>query len=179
MLTTGISILLAVVSLLVTTFLFPYVLSFAKRHKIVDNPNVRKLQRVPVPVMGGTAVSGGLAVAVLAAYLLCMDTRLILALVLLAVMYAVGTWDDVKDVSASLRFLIECGVVWSAIVLLDVEINDLHGLWGIHEIPDRWGVLLSLVAGVGIMNAVNLIDGVDGLCSSFCIMACTAFAVVF
>lgn len=50
--TTGLSYCLMALAFLVSTIAYPYVLAFARKHKVVDNPSARKLQRVPVPVMG-------------------------------------------------------------------------------------------------------------------------------
>lgn len=175
----GFSISLMLVAFVVTSLVYPYVLSFARKHSIVDNPNTRKLQRVPVPVMGGTTVFIGIVVAVVFGYCLAPMPRVITTLTLLLVMYLIGVWDDAKDVSAYLRFAVEVLVVWMMIVLLKVEINDFHGLWGVHQIPDAISVPLSLIAGVGIINAINLIDGVDGYCSSFGVISCIVFAVIF
>ena len=177
--TVGISIGLMFVAFIVTTFVFPYVLLFARKHNIVDNPDARKLQRVPVPVMGGTTVFIGFLISMMIGYLIEPDPRMIIILALLFVMYLLGLWDDIRDISASFRFLMELVVVWVMILSLGVEINDFHGLWGVHEVPDVVSVPLSLVAGVGIMNAINLIDGVDGYCSTFGIMACIVFAIIF
>lgn len=179
MLSTGISVALMAAAFVVTLAVYPYVLDFAKRHNIVDNPNARKLQRVPVPVMGGTTVFIGILVSLTASYCIAPDARLLPVMSLLSVMYVIGVWDDVRDVSPSLRFLVELLVVWFMIITLGVEIDDLHGLWGIHGIPETVSVPLSLIAGVGVMNAVNLIDGVDGYCSTYGVMACAAFSVVF
>lgn len=177
--TTLLAFMLFLVAFVVTMLVYPYVLSFAISHNILDNPNARKLQRVPVPVMGGTSVYVGVLVASLVAAATLGDVRILICLVLLTIMYGVGVWDDLKDVSAYLRFLIEIVVVWAMILFLGLEINDFKGLWGVHEIPDTLSMPLSIIAGVGIMNAVNLIDGVDGYCSSYGVMACIAFAVVF
>ena len=51
-----IGLITAIVSLLVSFMVYPWVLRFARAHDIVDNPNARKLQRRPVPVMGGVVV---------------------------------------------------------------------------------------------------------------------------
>ena len=179
MLTIWTSISLMLVAFLVTMLVYPHVLSFARKHHIVDNPNARKLQRVPVPVMGGTTVFIGFLVSVIVGYCIAPAPRIIPIMVLLFIMYAIGVWDDMKDVSASFRFMVELLVVWFMMLLLGVEINDFHGLWGVHDIPDVVSVPLSLVAGVGIMNAINLIDGVDGYCSTYGIMACIVFAIIF
>ena len=167
------------VAFLVTMLIYPHILNFARKHNIVDNPNARKLQRVPVPVMGGTTVFIGFMVAVIVTYCIDPNPRIIPVVGLLLVMYLIGVWDDVKDVSAAFRFMIELLVVWMMIMLLGIEINDFHGLWGVNQVPDVVSVPLSLVAGVGIINAINLIDGVDGYCSTYGSMACAVFAIVF
>ena len=136
MITTGLSLCLMVLAFLVSTIVYPYVLAFSRKHRVVDNPSARKLQRVPVPVMGGTAVFIGMMVPVVVGVILVPDARVAKIMSLLAVMYAIGVWDDVKDISAALRFLVEILVVWLMILTLGVEINDFHGLWGIHEVPD-------------------------------------------
>ena len=179
MLTVGFALALMGVAFLVTTLVYPHVLSFAINHHIVDNPNARKLQRVPVPVMGGTTVFIGLLVAVIVGYAFAPNLEVIKIMALLMVMYLLGVWDDVKDVSAAFRFAAEMFVVWMMMLLLGVEVNDFHGLWGLYEIEDVVSIPLSLIAGVGIMNAINLIDGVDGYCSTYGVMACICFAIIF
>lgn len=173
------SISLMVVAFVVTNLVYPHILGFARKHNVVDNPNARKLQRVPVPVMGGTTVFIGLLVTTIVGSIVLGNLELFEVLAILAVMYAIGTWDDVKDVPASLRFVVELFVVWAIIIVFNIEINDFHGLWGINKIPESISIPLSLIAGVGIINGVNLIDGVDGYCSSYGVMACIVFAVIF
>ena len=170
---------MALFAFVVTMLIYPHVLSFAKRHNIVDNPNARKLQRVPVPMMGGAAVLIGIFVPSLAAFAIVLQVKQLMVLGLLFIMYLLGLWDDIKDVPATARFVIELFVVWLMMYLLGFEINDFHGFLGIHQIPDMVSVPLSLIAGVGLINAVNLIDGVDGYCSSFAAMACIAFGILF
>lgn len=178
-LTEGFSYVLMVVALLVTALVYPYVLAFAKKHHIVDNPDARKLQRVPVPVMGGTVVFIGFAIAV-GVWMCFFPTKKVFFMVaLFAVMYGIGVWDDRKDVSPAFRFLIEFIVIWMMMYLLKIKINRFYELWGIHAISDVTSVPFSLIAGVGIINSINLIDGVDGFCSTFGIFASLLFAVFF
>ena len=53
-------ILVFVVAMVMSTAVFPWALKFARKHGIVDNPNARKLQRMPVPVFGGVVVYSGI-----------------------------------------------------------------------------------------------------------------------
>ena len=55
-----IAIMVSLMAMTSSALVFPFVLQFAKDHDIVDNPNARKLQRVPVPVMGGLVVYSGI-----------------------------------------------------------------------------------------------------------------------
>lgn len=172
-------ILLCFLAFVVTMCVYPFVLRFAKRHNIVDNPNARKLQRVPVPVMGGIAFFVGIAVATSVAVLVFHYHFLLIAFVAMAIMLVIGTWDDVKDLPATLRFIIEIVVIWFMMYSGRIYIDDFHGLWKISGIDLFWAMPLSIIAGVGILNAINLIDGVDGYCSGYGILSCLLFGVLF
>ena len=172
-------LLVTVLSLVVSGLVFPFALKFAKRHGIVDNPNARKLQRVPVPVFGGVVVYSGILAGTLLLLLLTGNTMLSWGLVAMTVMMVIGTWDDMRDLSARFRFLIEIVLVSGFIGVTGVYIDDFHGLWGLHAIPPAVGLPLSVFAGVGIINAINLIDGVDGYSSGYGMLSCGCFAVAF
>lgn len=174
-----IGLLVAVISLLVSLMAYPLVLKYAKAHGVVDNPNVRKLQRVPVPVMGGVVVCCGILAGGLLLSVFYESNVLIYGLIGVTVMMLIGVWDDVKDISASLRFIIEIAMVTAFIQVTDTYIDDFHGLWGIHLLPDVVSYPLSVLAGVGIINAVNLIDGVDGYSSGYGMLASLCFGIAF
>ncbi|MBO4263830.1 MAG: undecaprenyl/decaprenyl-phosphate alpha-N-acetylglucosaminyl 1-phosphate transferase [Bacteroidales bacterium] len=174
------SLVLFLTALAITFLVYPVVLSFARRHNIVDKPNQRKLQRVPVPVLGGVTIYISLFLSILLAYFLQnYDPQFFFVLALLTVLFLVGFWDDRKDISPAFRFFVEFLVIWIMMRASGFGIDDFHGLWGIGKIPEGVSIPLSLIAGVGIINAVNLIDGVDGYCSGFVMMASLAFALIF
>lgn len=174
-----IGLFMAAVSMVVSLVAFPFVLRYARAHGIVDCPNARKLQRVPVPVMGGVVVYAGVLIGGVILELFVHSDILKYGLVGITVMMLIGVWDDIKDISAALRFLIEVAMVTAFMLLTDTYIDDLHGLWGLHGLPGYVAYPLSIIAGVGLINAVNLIDGVDGYSSSYGMMACTCFGVAF
>lgn len=176
---TYIAILVFIVALVTSTIVFPKALKFARKHDIVDNPNARKLQRVPVPVFGGIVVYCGIMAGWLVLMLFMKSEVLTWGIVAMTIMMAIGMWDDIKDISALLRFIIEFALVGAFMAITGVYIDDLHGLWGVQEIEPWFSIPLSLVAGVGVINAVNLIDGVDGYSSGYGIMACFCVAMAF
>lgn len=172
-------LLISFVAFLVTTFVFPKVLRFAKKHQIVDNPNGRKLQRTPIPVLGGVAVYLGIVMGylILASYM--PEFIILWSLAAMTFMQIIGIWDDISDLSTVFRFLIEIALVAVFMAISGIYIDDFHGFWSVHQLNNIVAVVLSIVAGVGIINAVNMIDGVDGYVSGFCIQACLCFAILF
>lgn len=176
---TWIAVILCLVALVVTALVFRPVLHFAKKHHFVDNPNARKLQRVPVPVIGGTAVFIGFAVALSIAMMVFHLRFMAVALVASGLMWLLGTWDDMKDIPPNLRFLVEILVLWGLISIGETCVDDFHGMWGVNQISLYVAVPLSIFTGVGIMNAVNMIDGVDGYCSGFGMLSSLWYFIAF
>ena len=176
---TYVGILVFAVALVTSMSVFPLALRFARKHGIVDNPNARKLQRVPIPVFGGIVVYSGILTGGIVLGLFMWSWVMVYGLIGMTIMMVIGMWDDIKDISALLRLLIEIALVSAFIALTGVYIDDLHGLWGIDELEPWVGIPLSIVAGVGIINAVNLIDGVDGYSSGYGMMACSLFGICF
>lgn len=167
------------VAFFVVLWIFPKVLAVALQKNIVDNPDARKLQKRPVPVLGGMAVFFGLTFGFVIAMLFADCAGLFPVFAAMTIMLYMGTLDDIMGLSPALRFLVEIAVMTMMVVISRCAINDFHGLFGLHEIPIWVAVPLTVFAAVGIINAINLIDGVDGLSSGYCVMACIMFCVMF
>ncbi len=172
-------ITLFVASLCATWWIFKKVLNIAKIKNIVDNPDARKLQRVPVPVLGGVAVFFGMIVAFAFAGIIYDVSSMFALVCVMTIMLYVGTMDDIIGLTPKARFIIEIIVVLLLIYYNNNSIDNFHGLWGIYAIP-RWiAIPLTVFACVGIINAINLIDGVNGLSSGYSIVTCLIFGVTF
>ena len=176
MYTTAISFL---VSFATAWWIFKYVLRIAVDKNIVDNPNARKLQKEPVPVLGGVAVAFGIIAATVIGGIFCDMSQVYPLICIMMIMLYIGVMDDILGLSPCLRLLIEILVVLALIYTTGFAVDDFHGLWGIGRLPQGFAVCLTVFAGVGIINAINLIDGVNGLCSGYCIFVCTVFGVFF
>lgn len=170
--------LLFLIACLATQWIFPRVLNVALSKNIVDNPDFRKLQRRPIPVLGGACVYFGMVIALCIANI-CFDCNALFPVMCaMTIMLCVGIVDDIVDLKPSLRFIIEVLVVAVALCPNAYMINSLHGLWGVEEISVFLAVPLAIVAGVGIINAINLVDGVDGLSTGYCMMASLLFGIM-
>lgn len=166
-------------ALLASIWVFPKVLKIAFDKNIVDNPDARKLQRVPVPVLGGMAVVFGILVALSVSQLFVDCSSLFTIVLAMVIMLFIGTMDDILDIPSTTRFVLEILVALMIIYTCDYSLDNLHGLWGVHELSPWVSLPLTVVTVVGIINAINLIDGVDGYSSGYCMMACSIFGVFF
>ena len=167
------------ISILMASLAHQPILGFAKKHNVYDNPEARKLQRRPVPVMGGYVVFFGAMIGSLSYWFKYDCSSIIPVQVAMLVMLAVGAWDDLKKLSPYLKFAIEVVVVIALAVCNNYPVNDLHNLWHVHEISPWIAWPLTVIACVGVINAINLIDGIDGLSSGICIMAFGFLAWIF
>jgi UDP-GlcNAc:undecaprenyl-phosphate GlcNAc-1-phosphate transferase len=172
-------ILSFLVAILSAHWIHPRLVRIALDKNIVDNPNARKLQRRPTPVLGGIAVFFGSVIGLGCASITCDCSELFIVVVAMMIMLYTGTMDDILDLSPALRFLIEIGTVLLLIFVGGYTLNDFHGLWGLNQIPQGVAIPLTVFAAVGIINAINLIDGVDGLSSGYCILTSLLFGVMF
>ena len=169
----------ALFAFLGTLWIHPKVLKIAIMKNLVDNPDARKLQRNPVPVMGGIAVFFGILIGLCTSQTIFENANVFMLVSAMMIMLYTGTIDDIIDLTPTIRFVIEILIVLWLIVINESSINSFWGLWGVGVIPDWVAWPLTVFAAVGIINAVNLIDGVNGLSSGFCFMASTLFAIMF
>lgn len=169
----------ALLAFLGTLWIHPKVLKIAILKNIVDNPDARKLQRNPVPVMGGIAVFFGIAIGLCCSQAIFNSASTFMLISAMLIMLYTGTMDDIISLSPGIRLLIEILVIVWLMYTSNSSINCFWGLWGISTIPAWISYPLTIFAAVGIINAINLIDGVNGLSSGFCFMSSVLFAIFF
>lgn len=172
-------LVLFLIAMVVTYLVYWPILRIAKEKNVVDNPDARKLQRVPIPVLGGAAVFFGIVVGLCFFKTMLSFTCLFAVLTAMIVMLYVGIIDDINNLPALLRLIIEVTVMTLLIFGTHYAMCNFQGLWGLDLIPTVFSVPFSVFVMVGIINAINMIDGIDGMVSAYCIMACTLFGIVF
>src|SRR5438132_11207758 len=166
----------ALVAFVVVVLLTPAVGGMARMLGAVDAPGGRRLNRSPVPRLGGLALFLGIFVPALAFLPLNRDTRGLLLGAAVAV--TVGAIDDFRG----LRWFEKLGGQ-----VLAAAVPTWFGGWvgrftfpflGIHALPASVGVPLTIVWIVAIMNMVNFLDGLDGLAAGVAAIAGLTFAVI-
>ena len=182
MLTALTSAVALVVSLLVT----PIVRHVAHRRGLLDEPDAeRKIHQFPVPRLGGVAIAIAFAVAIGFAALATEDldpvgflrpNRAPAILAGAGLLVIVGIIDDVRGMSAMVKLICQVAVAGLAFAL-GLSIEHLELPWGTLSL----GVLalpLTVAWIVLVINAINLIDGLDGLATGVVLTALGAFALL-
>lgn len=167
-------LLSSIVALIAVTLVHSRILKIAKARDLTDKPGERKHQRHPVPMLGGIAVFFGVICGLGMASSMADLTLIFPIVMMMAAMLYVGALDDLTGLSPVFRIVIEILAVIVLIYGSGMCIDNFNGLWGIYQIPWSIAVPLTVFAGVGIINSINMIDGINGLSSGLCI-ACSLY----
>lgn len=151
-----------VMAFVLTLIFIPPVIFMVKRFKLFDRPNARKEHTIPTPTFGGIAIFSGMLVSLLFWFKFNSHPATITFLLSIILLFGVGIMDDLKDLAARYKLVIEAGLA-SMLAFAGIRITSFGGLFGIYELHIVAQYIITMVAIVGITNAFNLIDGIDGL----------------
>lgn len=170
-------LLVMLVSIIAVIWIYFKIHRIAVEKNLVDNPEARKLQKQPVPVLGGIVVFFGVVCGLLVGCFFCNCTGIVPVLLAMSIMIYVGATDDILGISPVCRLCIECFAIIVMIYGDGACIDSLHGLWGITQFSWWIAVPLTVFIGAGVINAINMTDGVNGLSSGICVANFTLFGL--
>jgi UDP-GlcNAc:undecaprenyl-phosphate GlcNAc-1-phosphate transferase len=166
----------AAIALGIVVLLTPAVGGMARLLGVVDRPDERRLNRRPIPRLGGLAIFLGILVPALAFLDLSSESRGVLLGAAIATV--VGAVDDFRGLTPLVKL---GGQVVAA------AMPPTFGVWidhftlpllGVVDVPMWLGVALSMLFIVAVMNMVNFLDGLDGLAAGVCGIAGMTYAVL-
>jgi len=155
-------ILAFVTAFVVAMILMPPLIRVIYRFKLFDVPDGRKEHVAPIPTMGGIASGLAMAVACVFWFEFKRDVFVASFFFSIAVLFAIGMMDDLKNLPARYKFAIQIAVAL-LIAFSGVRITSFNGLFGVYELSTVAQYTFTVLAITGITNAYNLIDGIDGL----------------
>lgn len=176
------------VSTIVAMLVLPNILLISHKKKLFDMPDKRKVHHAPIPRLGGLSffpvmliTMGGL---VLIYHLMGLSSgsmhgevpyEFLALLVGSMMLFLMGLADDLIGVGYKKKFLVQI-VAASLLVASGVWIKSLDGLFGIYQLSPWVGMPFTVLIVVYVTNAINLIDGIDGLASGLCAISLVALA---
>lgn len=168
-----------IVAVFVTMALIPPLMRSAVRLQIIDIPDERKVHTGAIPRIGGVAMAAGAVLPMI--MWLAPQNESIAFLLGVGIILFFGVWDDRKNLDYRLKFLGQIIAVLVVAIYGGVVIKYVPFL-GLDPLPDYLAIPLTLFVLLGITNAINLSDGLDGLAGgttlmSLGVMAFMAYAV--
>ena len=177
-----------VVSVTIAMLVLPNILLISHKKKLFDMPDKRKVHHAPIPRLGGLSffpvmliTMGGL---VLIYHLMGLSSgsmngevpyEFLALLVGSMMLFLVGLADDLIGVGYKKKFLVQI-LAASLLVASGVWIKSLDGLFGVYLVSPWFGMPFTVLIVVYVTNAINLIDGIDGLSSGLCAISLVALA---
>lgn len=177
-----------IVAMIIANIVLPNILLISHKKRLFDMPDERKVHHAPIPRLGGLAffpvmliTIGGL---VLVHHLMGLNSGAMqgeapyeyLALLVGSMMlFLVGLADDLIGVGYKKKFMVQI-LAASLLVASGVWIKSLDGLFGVYQVSPLFGMPFTVLIVVYVTNAINLIDGIDGLASGLCAISLVALA---
>lgn len=152
--------------------------SYLKR--LVDEPDdIRKVHQRRIPTIGGIMIFAGTLFAYLLWYPFneIVDFKYICASML--ILFFIGVKDDIIGTAPMKKLIGHLIVAFILVFMAEMRITSLYGLFGLYEIPEAASIFLSVFTYIVIVNAFNLIDGIDGLAAGVGTIGCLAFGAWF
>ncbi len=167
------------IAFIVTLIAVPTIIKLADEKNLFDVPDSRKLHTKAIASLGGVGIFIGIALSIL----LTISTRenpefqYFFAAMLLT--FFLGLKDDILILSALKKFFGQIAAAAIVIHLGGIRIDSMHGFLGIYQLPYVISYALSYMTIIVIVNAFNLIDGIDGLAGSLGILTTAVFGAYF
>lgn len=172
-------LLSAALAFLITFFAIPIIIQVARDKKLFDEPDERKVHKVVIPTLGGLGIFAGFILSTLIGAPSAGGRELQFFAAAAIVIFFLGIKDDILVLSAAKKFLGQLIAAGIIIWFGKIQITDMHGLFGIHEIPQTASLALTFFTALVITNSFNLIDGVDGLAGSLGLLTTLVFGTYF
>lgn len=177
-------LIVGAIAAIVTLVLTPLTRVLAFRVGAVASPSARKVHSSPTPSLGGLAMLGGIGAGLLAAWTMgSFDpifrsfTDVAGVVVAALIIFSVGVADDIRDVSAPAKV---AGIVLAGVVLAMAGVSVLWfrvPFTGFVQLSADLSVVVTVLWLLVMANAVNLIDGLDGLAGGIVAIASGSFFV--
>ena len=183
----------AITSFLVTFFIIPKIIRFSRSTNLFPAKlGDRHEHQGKIPVFGGVGIFAGLMISLFIwRTMVWGDVSMennyiqefrtgISIIISLFIVFFTGLVDDLLSLSPIKKLLLQIISILIIILLGDIEIYSMQGVFGIYDLPYRWiTILFTIFVVVVITNSYNLIDGIDGLAGGLGVISSSLFGILF
>ncbi|MDX2196245.1 MAG: MraY family glycosyltransferase [Cytophagales bacterium] len=171
------SILCFLWSFFITVFAIPSIINVAHFKRILDEPNLRTVHNSLTPRLGGIAIFAGFTSALTIFGDFDKEVQQIVAGSI--VLFFIGLKDDIVSVSVFKKFFVQVLATGIVVFIGNIRITSFQGLFGLYELPMGISYAFTFLVIIGITNAINLVDGIDGLAGTILVFTSAVFGIFF
>ncbi len=166
-------------SFALTYIAIPSIIHISNVKNLFDDPNERKAHTVKIPNLGGIAIFGGFIIAL--AIWSDMEMQKLIQYILAGscLIFLVGAKDDIVEMSPRKKFFGQFIATMIVVILGGLRFTSFHDLFPGFQVPEVLGIIITVFTILVIINAFNLIDGINALSGSVGIVIATALGVWF
>lgn len=168
-----------VLSFVITYFAIPVLIRVAELKHLYDEPDERKSHKSRIPTLGGIAFFSGFLIASAVCTPALADSPFQFMTAAFFVIFMVGMKDDIVGLSPVKKLIGQLVASFAVIYLSNIQITSMYGFLGINALPPHFSLLLTYFTFLVVINAFNLIDGVDGLAGSIGMLVSGTLATYF
>ena len=163
----------------ISFFMIPVIIKLTHRRQLLDFPGIRKIHQIPTPTMGGIAVFASLLITLLLSVDFKNSPQVPGFLTALTIIFFVGLKDDILFFSPAKKFAGQLVAVLLLAYQGYYQLNSFDGFLGIGMLSPATSFLFTTFTMLVIINAFNLIDGVDGLAAILGLFSTLFLGIVF
>ena len=163
----------------ISFFMIPVIIKLTHRRQLLDFPGIRKIHQIPTPTMGGIAVFASLLITLLLSVDFKNSPQVPGFLTALTIIFFVGLKDDILFFSPAKKFAGQLVAVLLLAYQGNYQLNSFDGFLGIGMLSPATSFFFTTFTMLVIINAFNLIDGVDGLAAILGLFSTLFLGIVF
>lgn len=168
-----------ITSFALTYLAIPSIINVAIKKRLYDEPGDRRSHTVSTPSLGGIAIFAGTLFSIIlwTPFRYFGDMQYILCAFI--IIFLIGVKDDIDPISPGTKFMGELFAAGILVFRANIRLTSLYGFFGIDALPEFVSIALSIFTIIVIINAFNLIDGINGLSASIGILICSVLGTWF
>jgi UDP-GlcNAc:undecaprenyl-phosphate/decaprenyl-phosphate GlcNAc-1-phosphate transferase len=163
---------------ILSLIIIPVLTKGAQMIQLIDKPNYRKVHQISVPLIGGIAIFISSAFTLALTIDFDRDIAGLRTLFIgIFVLLLLGALDDRFDIRASLKLTIQL-LLAHFVFTQGIRIESFYGIFGIYELTLQQQYIMTILVVTGVVNAFNLMDGIDGLAGGLALCSFLIFAIL-
>ncbi len=171
---------LVLISFFIAYMVIPAIIRVSHEKHLFDEPNDRSSHVQKTPSLGGVALFASIVITYLVAIQnIGVQANVHTIIPSLVILFFIGLKDDILVIDPYKKLLAQIIASGLFIYMTDIRISNLYGLFTAYEIPYMPSFAITLFVMIVIVNAYNLIDGIDGLAAGIGIIVALSFGTYF